>query len=31
MPPLTLLSADGALNTAAAAEGLMVDNPNAHP
>jgi hypothetical protein len=31
MPTLTLVSADDALNTAAAAEGLLVDDPNAHP
>lgn len=31
MPALTLVSADDALNTAAAAEGLLVDDPNAHP
>ena len=31
MHPLTLVSADAALNTAAAVEGLQVDNPNAHP
>ena len=31
MPVLTLVSADAALNTAAAAEGLQIDNPNAHP
>ena len=30
-PPLTLLSADANLNTAAAAEGLLVDDPNSHP
>ena len=29
--PVTLVSADQALNTAAAAEGLAVDDPNAHP
>lgn len=29
--PITLISADGALNTAAAAEGLAVDDPNTHP
>ena len=28
---LTFVSADGALNTAAKAEGLTVDNPNSHP
>lgn len=31
MPVLTLVSADAALNTAAAAEGLLVEDPNAHP
>jgi len=31
MPVLTLVSADVALNTAAAAEGLQVEDPNAHP
>jgi predicted nucleic acid-binding protein len=31
LPPLTLLSADGELNTAATAEGLVVEDPNAHP
>ena len=31
MPALTLVSADDALNTAAAAEGLLVDDPNVHP
>ena len=31
MPGLTLLSADGALNTAAVAEGLAIDDPNTHP
>jgi uncharacterized protein len=30
-PPVTLVSADVELNTAAAAEGLAVDDPNAHP
>ena len=30
MPPLTLISADLDLNTAAAGEGLTVDNPNTH-
>lgn len=29
--PITLVSADGALNTAALAEGLAVDDPNTHP
>jgi hypothetical protein len=31
MPTLAFVSADGALNTAAVAEGLIVDDPNAHP
>jgi hypothetical protein len=31
LTPLTLLSADGELNAAATAEGLAVDDPNAHP
>jgi len=31
MPALTLVSADTDLNTAAAAEGLTVENPNDHP
>jgi hypothetical protein len=31
MPALTLVSADDALNTAAAVEGLLVDDPNTHP
>lgn len=31
LPPLTLVSADLELNTAARAEGLAVDDPNAHP
>jgi predicted nucleic acid-binding protein len=30
IPALTLISADRALNTAATAEGLAVDDPNAH-
>jgi hypothetical protein len=30
MPGLTLVSADDALNAAAAAEGLLVDDPNTH-
>jgi uncharacterized protein len=30
-PSLTLLSADTVLNAAAAAEGLAIDDPNAHP
>ncbi|MEK6406058.1 MAG: type II toxin-antitoxin system VapC family toxin [Acidobacteriota bacterium] len=29
--PITMVSADGALNTAAIAEGLAVDDPNTHP
>jgi hypothetical protein len=31
MPGLTLVSAAAALHTAAAAEGLLVEDPNAHP
>lgn len=31
LPPLTFLSADSQLVTAAAAEGLNTDDPNAHP
>ena len=31
MEALTLVCADGALNVAAAAEGLLVEDPNAHP
>jgi len=31
MPALTFVSADAALNAAATAEGLTVENPNAHP
>jgi len=31
LPPITLLSADTELNSAALAEGLTVENPNAHP
>jgi predicted nucleic acid-binding protein len=31
LPPLVFCSADRALNTAALAEGLAVDNPNTHP
>ena len=31
LPPLTFVSADSALNTAATGEGLLVDDPNAHP
>jgi len=30
-PNLTLIPADNALNSAAIAEGLAVDNPNHHP
>lgn len=30
-PPITLVSADGALNAAALAEGLAVEDPNTHP
>jgi predicted nucleic acid-binding protein len=30
-PSVTLLSADAGLNAAAAAEGLLVDDPNRHP
>ena len=30
-PSITLLSADTELNTAATAEGLLVDDPNSHP
>jgi predicted nucleic acid-binding protein len=30
-PSLTLLSADADLNTAAVAQGLLVDDPNSHP
>ena len=30
-PSLTLLSADAELNTAAMAEGFLVDDPNSHP
>jgi uncharacterized protein len=30
-PPITLVSADVALNAAALAEGLAVDDPNTHP
>ena len=29
--PITLISADRDLNTAAIAEGLTVDDPNSHP
>jgi hypothetical protein len=29
--PITMVSADGALNTAALAKGLAVDDPNTHP
>ena len=31
IPSLILVSADAALNTAAAAEGLQVEDPNTHP
>ncbi len=31
LPPLVFVSADNALNAAANAEGLRVDNPNNHP
>ena len=31
LPSLTFVSADGDLNTAAQAEGLIADDPNAHP
>jgi predicted nucleic acid-binding protein len=31
LPLLTLVSADDELNTAASAEGISVENPNAHP
>jgi uncharacterized protein len=31
IPTLALISADQELNTAAAAEGLAVDDPNTHP
>jgi len=31
LPDITFLSADSELNAAAIAEGLTVDNPNAHP
>ena len=31
LPPLVFISADNALNVAASAEGLQVDNPNNHP
>lgn len=30
-PPITLVSADAVLNTAALADGLAVDDPNTHP
>ena len=30
-PTVTLLSADAELNTAATAEGILVDDPNSHP
>ena len=29
--PVTLISADQALNDAATAEGLTIDDPNSHP
>lgn len=31
LPPLTMVSADSSLNSAATGEGLLVDDPNAHP
>jgi predicted nucleic acid-binding protein len=31
LPPLTFVSADGDLNEAAEAEGLLTDNPTTHP
>ena len=31
MPSLTLVSADVELNTAATAEGIVVEDPNTHP
>ena len=31
LPPIIFISADVELNTAAAAEGVTVENPNAHP
>lgn len=31
LAPLVFVSADDRLNRAASAEGLVVDNPNAHP
>ncbi|HET6386139.1 MAG TPA: type II toxin-antitoxin system VapC family toxin [Armatimonadota bacterium] len=31
LPPITLLCADSELNTAAALDGLTVDDPNHHP
>ena len=31
LPPLTLVSADRQLNNAAATEGLLVEDPTAHP
>ena len=31
LPPLAFVSADGDLNEAAEAEGLLTDNPTAHP
>jgi predicted nucleic acid-binding protein len=31
LPALTVISSDAELNTAAAAEGLVVEDPNRHP
>jgi hypothetical protein len=31
LPPLLFVSADKRLNTVAAVEGLLVENPNDHP
>jgi hypothetical protein len=31
LPPLTFVASDHALNAAATAEGLTVDDPNTHP
>jgi predicted nucleic acid-binding protein len=31
LPPLTFVSADNELNTAAASEGLLIENPNDYP
>jgi len=31
LPPITLISADAELNTAATAQGLTVEDPNTHP